>query len=83
MGKNAASMPYHEYCLGLRSGTFLDEELDELLQINQKDFVALHKILPAKGILRMKLLIRKQSGSAMSTAMTNLSRGYSATAWKA
>src|SRR5712691_11018675 len=46
-----------------------------------KHLVALYKILPAKGILRMRVLIRKQSGSVMSTARTNLSKGYSTTVW--
>ena len=45
--------------------------------------LARHKILLAKGILRIRLLIKKQSGSAMSTEIANLSRGYRVTVWKA
>ena len=45
--------------------------------------MVLHNILLAKGILRIKRLARKHSGSVMSTAMPHLSRGYSATTWKA
>ena len=48
-----------------------------------RSIVALHKTLLAKGILRMRLLIRKQSGSVMSTEMANLSKGYRVTLWKA
>ncbi len=35
-----------------------------------------HNILLANGILWIRLLMRKQSGSTMSTTMANLSRGY-------
>jgi hypothetical protein len=47
--------------------------------IPRKPGVALHIILSANGIL----LIKKQSGSVMGTAITNLGRGYRATVWKA
>ena len=38
-------------------------------------YLVLPNILLAKGILRIKLLIRKHSGSVMSTAMPHLSSG--------
>ncbi len=45
--------------------------------------VAPHNIRLASGSLRIAKATRKLSGSTMSTAMPNLSRGYSATAEKA
>jgi len=54
-----------------------------LASLIDKYLVASHKTLLAKGILRMRLLSRKQSVSTISTAMTNLSKGNRATVWKA